>query len=747
MPAKEKLVKVFISHSHDSSAHDAQRIRNTIFSRAVMAAGNPFQHSQPRRKHMRRPIAKGLTACCLILFCSLSAQAQSNKLTINDIFNLELVSDPQISPDGRRVVYVRQFAEIMADKRCSNLWIVNVDGTDHRPLTTGNFNDTSPRWSPDGKQLAYISNRAEMPGSQSQIYRRWMDTGETAKLSSLTQTPAGIAWSPDGKWLSFVMLVPEAPPSIVKLPAPPEGAKWAEPAKVIDKLVYRFNGFGYLKPGYSQLFVLPAEGGTPRQISSGKFQHGGPFGASDAAWTPDGKSLIISVNRNDNYEFEARDTDIYEYSVADGAVKRLTNRKGPDGAPVISPDGKWIAYTGFEDKYQGYQVTQLHVMNRDGSGSRVLSSAWDRDAGLARWASDNSGLYFTSDDKGNTGLYFISLDGAVKKLLGNAGSTNSAYGSGATFTIARNGAFAITQTNPGNPGDIAAGNLSNPRELKILTAVNEDLLANKKLGQVEEIWYESSKDKRKVQGWIIKPPDFNASKKYPLILEIHGGPFANYGDRFDLEKQLMAASGYVVLYTNPRGSTSYGGEFGNLIHHAYPGDDFYDLNSGVDALVAKGYIDPEQLYVTGGSGGGVLTCWMIGRTPRFRAAVTVYPVVNWYSFVLTSDIGNWTHNHWFPGFPWDHVEHYEKRNLLSVVKHVKTPTMVLTGEADYRTPMSDSEQYYQALKLLGIESVLVRVPDEPHGIQVRPSHHMSKVLHIIGWFDRHRKTADQSAGQ
>jgi len=200
----------------------------------------------------------------------------------------------------------------------------------------------------------------------------------------------------------------------------------------------------------------------------------------------------------------------------------------------------------------------------------------------------------------------------------------------------------------------------------------------------------------------------------------------------------MAASGYVVFYSNPRGSTSYGGEFGNLIHHAYPGDDFYDLNSGVDAVVAKGYIDPEALYVTGGSGGGVLTCWMIGRTARFRAAVTVYPVINWYSMVLTSDIGSLIVKRWFPGYPWDYPEHYEKRSLLSVVKNVKTPTMVLTGEADYRTPMSDSEQYYQALKLLNVESVLVRVPDEPHGIAVRPSHHISKLLHIVGWFDKHR---------
>ena len=687
-------------------------------------------------------IAKSVLAFSLILVCVPTVLAQSNKLTVNDVFNLELATDPRISPDGRRIIYVRQFADIMTDKRCSNLWIINFDGTDQRPLTTGNFSDTNPRWSPDGKQIIFISNRDQTPGSTPQIYRRWMDTGETAKITNLTQTPSGIAWSPDGKWISFTMHVPEAPASIIKMPTQPEGAKWAEPAKVIDKLVYRFNGPGYLKPGYTHLFVVPSEGGTPRQISSGKFQHGGiAFGASEAVWTPDAKYLLMSANRNLDFEREARDTNIYEFAVADGAVRALTTRKGPDNGPQISPDGKLITYVGFEDKYQGYQVSQLHLMNRDGSNQRVISSNWDRDVSSVQWANDGSGIYFTSDDQGNTGLYFISLDGNVKKLLDNVGGTASAYGGG-SFTIARNGAFAITQTRPNNPGDIAVGLLSNS-QVKNITAVNEDLLANKKLGEVEEIWYESSKDKRRIQGWLIKPPDFDSTKKYPLILEIHGGPFANYGNRFDLEKQLMAASGYLVLYTNPRGSTSYGGEFGNLIHHAYPGDDFFDLNSGVDAVVAKGYVDPNQLYVTGGSGGGVLTCWMIGRTTRFRAAVTVYPVINWYSFVLTSDIGNWTVNHWFPGFPWDNVEHYEKRSLLSVVKNVKTPTMVLTGEADYRTPMSDSEQYYQALKLLGVESMLVRVPDEPHGIQVRPSHHMSKILHIIGWFDNHRPQHDQ----
>lgn len=688
---------------------------------------------------MRRRFSVSLIAMAILLLGALAfpALAQSSgKLTINDVFNLELATDPQISPDGKRVVYVRQFADIMTDMRRSNLWIVNVDGSDHRPLTTGNYNDTSPRWSPDGSQLAYLSNRE----GSTQIYRRWMDTGQTAKLTNVTQAPANLAWSPDGKTIAFTMHVPEAGAKVISLPVPPEGAKWADPARVIDKLVYRFNGVGYLKPGYAQIFTLPAEGGTPRQISTGNYHHGGgAFGVSSLVWTPDSRSLLMSCNRHDDFELKPRDTEIYEFPVTAGPARALTSRMGPDGAPAISPDGKQIAYTGYDDRYQGYQVTQLYLMNRDGSGSKLVTGSYDRDVNSPLWALDGSGIYFLSSSEGNTGLYFTTVDGKVRKLMDNVGSGASAYGGGGSFTLAKNGAFAITLCSTRNPGDIAAGTLANPATTRTLTAVNEDLLAGKQIGEVEEIWYQSSKDQRKIQGWIIKPPQFDPSKKYPLILEIHGGPFADYGTRFDLEKQMMAASGYVVLYTNPRGSTSYGGEFGNLIHHAYPGDDFYDLNSGVDATIAKGYIDPEQVYVTGGSGGGVLTCWMIGRSTRFRAAVTVYPVINWYSFVLTSDIGNWTVDHWFPGFPWDHVAHYESRSLLSVVKNVKTPTMVLTGEADYRTPMSDSEQYYQALKLLGVESVLVRVPDEPHGIQVRPSHHMSKMLHIIGWFDQHRK--------
>jgi acylaminoacyl-peptidase len=659
---------------------------------------------------------------CLL---SLNAHESSDVFTLKDYFNLESVREVQISPDGTKVLYVRQFADIMTDKRYSNLWIINFDGTDHRPLTSGLYNDRSPRWSPDGSQILFISDRDGKP----QIYKRWMDTGETVMLTNLQYPPSGISWSPDGKYIAFSSVVPAAPPSIVKLPPAPPGAKWAKPATVIDKSFYRFDGMGYKAGmGFMHLFIMLSEGGTPRQLSKGNFHHPFAIFGGDIQWSPDSQSIVLSANRRDDWEYELFDSEIYEFSVKDGSMKVLTDRRGPDSAPAISPDGKHIAFTGFDDKYQGYQLTKLYIMNRDGSNPKVLIKDIDRSVYGFIWRGDGKGLYFVYADKGNTKLAYTTLNGKFKVLAGNLSRGN--------VSVAKNGRFAFIYTRPNIPSDVAVGTLAGTK-IRALTSVNEDIFSYKALGEVEEIWYESSLDKRKIHGWIIKPPNFDPSKKYPLIIKIHGGPFSNYGDRFRLEMQFMATSGYVVLYTNPRGSTSYGEEFGNLIHHAYPGDDFYDLNSGVDAVIAKGYIDEENLFVTGGSGGGVLTCWMIGNTDRFRAAVTIYPVINWYSWVLTADLSSLGIKYWFPGMPWDHVEHYEKRNLLSVVKNVKTPTMVMCGEEDWRCPISESEQYYQALKQLGVKAVLVRFPGESHGIANRPSHHISKIQHVITWFDTH----------
>jgi len=661
---------------------------------------------------------------------ALRAQDSAHKLTAMDEFQLQLPTDPQISPDGKKIVYVRRFADPMTDKRYSNLWIINADGTDHRPLSTGNRSDVSPRWSPDGTRLAYLS---DADGKQ-QIYIRWMDNGQTARITNLDQAPDAIAWSPDGKMLSFSALVLGKGPHLADLPAPPSGAKWADPPTAYDRLVYRFNGVGYLKPGFRQIFVVDSEGGTPRQVTNGNFPNGGnEFAPNRATWTPDGKYLLVSANRHPESDHEYFDSEVYEFSVADGSLRPLTTRKGPDNSPEVSSNGKLIAYTGYDDRYQGHQTTKLYLMNRDGTNSHSLSDKLDRDVQDPQWAPDNSGVFFRYDDQGDSKIGFYPVDGAFKKIADHLASTTGAGGSG-TFSVSHAGTIAFTYGRTDNPGDIA---ISNMGAMKVLTSLNQELLAQNKPGHVEEISFESSKDNRKIQGWIVHPPDFDPTKKYPLVLEIHGGPFADYGDRFDFEKQVLASRGYVVLYVNPRGSTSYGEDFANLIHHAYPGDDFYDLNSGVDAVIAKGYVDTNSLFVTGGSGGGVLTCWTIEHTERFRAAASLYPVINWYSFALTSDIPFIT-KYWFPGLPWDNTDNYMQRSLTSLVAKVKTPTLVMTGEADYRTPISEAEQFYEALKLLNVDTVLVRVPEEPHGIARRPSHHIAKMLYIAGWFEQHK---------
>ena len=659
------------------------------------------------------------------------AANDSDRFEPLDVFELEWASDPQISPDGQSVAYVRNFMDIMSDTRRSNIWLIGFDGETHRPLTSGNNANTSPRWSPDGDRLLYVSSA----DGSAQLHMRWMDTGQTAKLSNLTRSPSSLSWSPDGRWIALSMFVPTEPEPMVTLPRAPEGAEWADPPKVIEHLIYRADGSGFVEPGYTHKFVLPDEGGTPRRLTRGDFDHGGT-----PVWSADGRSIVFSANRHDDAELEPNNSEIYEVSVVDGEIRALTDRFGPDGSPTISPDGTKIAYLGFDDRYQGYQVTALYVMNRDGSESRLLTAGLDRDVESPRWGDGGRAIYFLYADQGNTKLARVDLDGDVEVLAADVGglSLGRPY-SGGAFSVASGGRYAFTHTRPDHPADIAVG--GDGRPARRITRLNDDLLAHKQLAEVEELRFESSFDGRPLQGWVAKPPGFEEGRRYPLILEIHGGPFADYGDRFSSEVQLFAAAGYLVLYMNPRGSTSYGEEFGNLIHHNYPSQDFDDLMSGVDELIERGWVDEEQLFVTGGSGGGVLTAWIVGHTDRFRAAVSAKPVINWYSFVLTADAYNVFHKYWFSAPPWEDPEQYLRRSPLSYVGNVTTPTMLLTGEVDYRTPMSESEQFYQALKLREVDTALVRIPGASHGIARRPSQLIAKVAHVLGWFERYSDEA------
>lgn len=671
-----------------------------------------------------------ITFFLFFIASSVYGQIQSN-LELIDIFNMEYVSDPQISPDGSKIVYVRNFKDVMTDKNLSNLWIVNFDGTKNRPITTGNQNDYYPRWSHKGDKIIFKSNRAD---NKMKLYMMWMDTKETVSLTNTPQTPGQVAWSHNDNYLAFTMFVPKKHSSIIKMPTKPEGAKWNKPPIYIDNMNYRGDGAGYLKSGNTQLFTISINGGTPRQLTFTDFDHGAPI------WSKNDTHLYFSANFHKDEEFEPLDSEIHQIAIQDGTIKTLTKRYGPDSSPTLSPDGSKIAYTGFDDRHQGYQVTHLYVMNVDGTDSKIISANFDRDIQNVMWNNNGKGLYFQYDDKGDTKLGYTTLSGNVTVKAENLGglSLGRPYNA-AKYTVSKNDMFAYTLGGTNHPADLG---VTDSKGSKRITALNDDLFSFRNLGKVEEIWWESSFDQRKIQGWVVTPPNFDPSKKYPMILEIHGGPFSSYGSVYTAEIQAYAAAGYVVLYSNPRGSTSYGEEFGNLIHHDYPNHDYDDLMSGVDAVIKKGFVDDKNLFVTGGSGGGVLTAWIVGKTDRFKAAVVAKPVINWYSFVLYADGVQFFYKYWFPNKPWEDPTNYLKRSPLSYVGNVTTPTMLLTGEEDFRTPIAESEQFYAALKLENVETAMVRIPGASHGIANRPSNLIAKIASILAWFEKYKDTEE-----
>jgi dipeptidyl aminopeptidase/acylaminoacyl peptidase len=671
---------------------------------------------------------------CLAALAAVSAlaappEAPSHVFEGKDIFSLQCVTDPQIRPDGRVIAYVRVTYDIMTDKPRRSIWLVDVDSGAQTPLAAGPGSSDSPRWSPDGKRLAYVASE----GGRSQLYVRWLQSDQSARITDLTETPEDLEWSPDGRSIAFIMLSPDDRANLGTPLAKPEGATWAEPLTVITDVKYRADGEGYLKPGYYHAFVVSADGGFPRQLTFGAFNEEGPI-----AWTPDGRYVLLTGNRTEGWQRDAVNTEIYQVSVADAQVTQLTHRVGPDSAPRLSPDGKKIAYLGFDDHLLGYQNVRLYIMDRDGSNSHSISEQLDRSIDDARWAADGRSLYIRYTDKAVTRVARISLDGRLQQIAdGLAGpGLDRPYNGGEAFTVSSNGVVAFTGGSADHPADLA---IARGGRVTRLTRLNDDLFAVRKLAPVEPLAVSSSLDKRPIDAWLVKPPNMAPGKKYPLILEIHGGPYASYGAVFSTDDQLYAAAGYMVLYSNPRGSTSYGEEFANFIQHDYPSHDYDDLMSAVDAAIATGSVDPDQLYVTGGSGGGVLTAWIVGRTHRFRAAATQKPVINWGSFALTTDIATYVPKYWFGKLPWEDPEGYWKHSPLSLVGNVTTPTLVVVGGEDYRTPVSDSEQYYEALQLRGVPTALVKVPGASHGgLAARPSQSAAKASAILAWFDRYR---------
>ena len=664
-----------------------------------------------------------LSALSLILAATapvaVQAQQEMRTLDLETYLDMESASDPQVSPDGSRIVYTRGWIDRMNDSRESSIWIMDADGSRARFLVDG----SNPQWSPDGTRILFTA-QGEPEGSQ--IFVRWMDAeGAVTQITRVPNGPGSIRWSPDGRSIAFTMNVDSDEGWRVSLPGRPDGADWTAEPKVVTRADYRQDRVGYVDGGYRHVFVVPAEGGTPRQLTDGDWDHSG------AEWSPDGRELYFSSLRTEDAELEWRESEIYAVDVAGGAIRQLTTRRGIDRGPLPSPDGDVIAYTGTDFNDDTYRNYGIYLMDRDGGNPRLISGDFDRQlTGGMMWAPDGSGLYFTANSEGTRNLHFVSADGGVRTV------TEGTHLLDVASMSADGDLMAGTVSSFHEPGDVVAFDPSDAGDMARLTRVNDDVLGGVTLGNVEEIWYESV-DGFRIQGWYITPPDFDPSVRYPMMLAIHGGPHGMYNVGFNFGWQEHAANGYVVLYTNPRGSTGYGSAFGNAIKNAYPGKDFDDLMNGVDEVVSRGFIDEQNMFVYGCSGGGVLTSWTVGHTDRFAAASANCPVTNWFSFVGTTDGIGWYRN--FEHFPWDDPSEHLRRSPLMYVGNVTTPTMLMTGENDLRTPIPQTEEYYAALKVLGVPTAMIRFQDEWHGTSSNPSNFMRTQLYLREWFQRHAR--------
>jgi acylaminoacyl-peptidase len=664
------------------------------------------------------------------LVCSLCCTAQGEPFRTfqaEDVFALEWAADPQVSNDGKTIVYVRSAYDRRLDRAIGTLWTLDPGSGQHRPLISGNGGVSSPRFSPDDQRIAYRA-RGEH-GSELRI--RFLDDGSDFAVAQFLEAPGQFSWSPDGKQLAFRMFVAGKTPSFAKPPKAPKGADWAEPVRVFDDLTIRFDGRGWLRKGTNHIFVVSSLGGEPRQITEGDNDFGNPV------WLDDDTVLAVG-NDAEGAELNPVESEIYAIDLESKQRHPLTTRAGSDGSPSVSPDGKLIAYTGADDQRRAYEQPALYLMNADGSEARKLSADFDHPISAPEFSANGRSIYARALIEGHTVLIEVSLDGRIKRLTDDLGgnSLGRPYASG-SFSVSsgKGNVIAYTQQRADRPADVAV--IDGGGKPRRLTELNEDALAHIDLAALEEIQVSSSHDGRNIEAWVALPPGFSADGSYPMILEIHGGPYAMYGPSFAAEIQRFAAEGYVTVYVNPRGSTGYGNDFAQQIHLAYPGNDYDDLISVVDSLVERDYVDPDRLFVTGGSGGGVLTAWIVGKTTRFAAAASIKPVINWASMATASDIGAFVIRNWLRAAPWEDPDLYWRLSPISLVGNVTTPTLVMVGEEDWRTPTWEAEQFYGALKLQQVPTALVRVPGSSHFIAGRPSRLIAKTANILGWFEKY----------
>ncbi len=709
---------------------------------------------------MRRFAVILAIAFALPCFYQVGIAQNKRPITDKDLFRFQWIGDPQVSPDGTHVVFVRVSVNEKKEGYDTALWMANTENADSAVRLTGAKRDSQPRWSPDGKWIVFVRGPADSgvegrdhKPQPSQLALLSLSGGEAWTITGLPRSAGNPVWSPDGKQIAF--LCDATPEDLAKkqkkdIAAEPEHES---DVKVITRAIYRFNGTGYLDPKHKQhiwILDLPASAdakSAPRQLTSGTFDERSPV------FTPDGKHILYTTNRNSEPYYELSKTDIMSVPTSGGTPELLTTLHvggflGGVGAISLSPDGKSAAFVAsVQEPVRSYSQSDMWVLNLEAKSEPVkLTTKYDYDVGsgvggdnapprgagrsLPVWTRDGSHILDVVGKEGRAVL--VSIDaksGAVTELSrGNQAVED--------FDVAENNStVVINVSTPTMIDELFV--LAKDGSQKQITNLNSALFSELNLTEPEDIWY-TSFDGKKVEAWVQKPPDFDPSKKYPLILNIHGGPHTAYGWVFDHEFQWMAAKGYVVLYPNPRGSTTYGQEFGNIIQYKYPGDDFKDLMAGVDELLKRGYIDEHKLGVTGGSGGGLLTDWTVGHTHRFQAGVSQRDISDWTSWWYTADFTLFQPS-WFKAPPFDDPKDYIERSPITYIKNVDTPMMFILGDVDYRTPPgSGGEQMFRALKYMHRPTVMVHFPGESHELSRsgQPWHRVERLDHIVGWFDK-----------
>jgi dipeptidyl aminopeptidase/acylaminoacyl peptidase len=714
-----------------------------------------------------------LTACIVTATAVLPLQGQGRRfMTEKDLLKFTWIADPQLSPDGTTVIYVRVTVNEKDDRYETALFSVPSNGVEVPRRLTSGTRDTAPRWAPDGRRVAFV-RQFERDGKTQpgQIYLLSMNGGEARPLTELPGGAANPAWSPDGTQIAFTSLIENK--EAKSAAAQPVNDRKSD-VQVVTRAVYRENGNpGYVDNRRTHIFTIgglgtdtpPAPNAnlpTPTQLTDGEFNESG------LEWAPDGSKIYFVSTRVAEPYYEEKGNELFAVPSGGGAIAKVASIEGSINSLSVSPDGRRIAFVGSLRgvPIRSYSQPDLWVTDAAPGGTpKNLTADYDYDIaggiggdqaaprGQNRkpiiWLKDPStgsgqapstgseqaawSLIVVSAEKGSSNLKRVSM--ATGKVEALTSGENDVVAFSATPDASKIAATLSTQTNI---GDIAIVDPVHPGQpAKQITRVNDELFRDIQQSTPEEIWYKSF-DGRNIQGWILKPPDFEASRKYPLILEIHGGPHAAYGNTYTHEFMWMAAKGYVVLFTNPRGSTTSGQDFGNIIQYRYPGDDYKDLMAGVDEILKRGYIDATRLGVTGGSGGGLLTNWTITQTQRFKAAVAQRDIADWSGFWYTADFTLFQPT-WFRKAPWEDPQDFAARSPITHVAKVTTPLMLVNGDADYRTPASDGgEMMFRALKYRRIPTVMVRFPRENHELSRsgEPWHRVERLQHIVGWMDQ-----------